>query len=475
MNKKPLILLALITVYLLSLLMIWKAAGNKFVFVADLKENDSYQIVTDEDVIEVASVEPLEDGNLRITLRSIGRDTNVDVDVLNSKGETLDFCVLHITKDGTFVDLVTGGYPTINYAILATVIFLFCLAFVLFYLFLDQIRTCVFSYNAIYYIGFFIYVFMAALWTLLSYLNNGSPETLIPLSFYSSVYGFGRTFSFLSFPVLFLLALGLIVSNISLIRHEGKSFTNTLAALMGVALIIGEILAIFFDLINFGSYEQLRLHDCIRNGIQSVFLYLLCIWIGSCIMGIYVSHITPRYDKDYLIILGCAINKDGTPTPLLRGRCDCAIDFYRKQKEVSGKDATFICSGGQGSNEVISEAESMKNYLLTQGIPEYKILMENKSTNTYENMKFSKAIINDENANVAFFTTKFHLFRSGIWALRAGMKDDIQGNGAPTKWYFWPNAFVREFIGLLSQYKLEQAVMVIGMIVLYAGLTYLLN
>ena len=75
--------------------------------------------------------------------------------------------------------------------------------------------------------------------------------------------------------------------------------------------------------------------------------------------------------------------------------------------------------------------------------------MEDKSATTYENMKFSKALIEErkKDAKVIFSTTNYHVFRSGILAGKVGLR--VLGIGSKTKWYFWPNAFVREFIGLL--------------------------
>lgn len=63
-------------------------------------------------------------------------------------------------------------------------------------------------------------------------------------------------------------------------------------------------------------------------------------------------------------ILGCGIRKDGTLLPLLKGRVDKAIESYNKQLEATGKKAVFVPSGGQGSDEIISEGEAMKRYLI---------------------------------------------------------------------------------------------------------------
>ena len=132
-----------------------------------------------------------------------------------------------------------------------------------------------------------------------------------------------------------------------------------------------------------------------------------------------------------------------------------------------------MLSGGQGADEAISEAECMRRYLAEQGVPEERMILEDRSTNTDENMRFSKEKIDavDPDAKVAFSTTNYHVFRSGIKARRAKMR--AQGMGAKTKWYFWPNAAVREFAGLLTQHRIKQGLILLGLAVFYTVLTIL--
>ena len=70
-----------------------------------------------------------------------------------------------------------------------------------------------------------------------------------------------------------------------------------------------------------------------------------------------------------------------------------------------------------------------------------------------------------ENANVLFSTSDFHVFRSGLMARRLKMK--AIGIGAKTKWYFYPNATVREFVGLLTKHKTKQLMVILGMLLVY--------
>ena len=104
----------------------------------------------------------------------------------------------------------------------------------------------------------------------------------------------------------------------------------------------------------------------------------------------YAARYKPKYNQDFIVILGCKIRDDGTPLPLLKGRIDRALEFYHSQLEKTGKQACFIPSGGKGNNEIISEAQSMKNYLVENGIDESIIYPETESSTTLENMMFSR-------------------------------------------------------------------------------------
>ena len=104
---------------------------------------------------------------------------------------------------------------------------------------------------------------------------------------------------------------------------------------------------------------------------------------------LFLQIIPHKRDFDYVIIHGSGLKKDGTVTKLLKDRCDKAIEVYRKDPTPP----ILVPSGGQGADEVCSEAKAIKNYLLSQGIPEEKIKMEDKSTTTWENLKFSKMLI----------------------------------------------------------------------------------
>ena len=352
---------------------------------------------------------------------------------------------------------------------LLTAIVLLVLAFFL------QLRYNPYSYNTIYYSGFSL--FFASVLIMYIFLTVHiiqEPEVYKALQIIYWLYHAISYFLFFSAPVILIFSAALCISNISLIRHEGKRLQNILGLILALLLIVGSVFLFFFDYYVSGSETEVLIHEMVSGFLSSVYFYVECMLIGTIIANIVVTRYKVPCDKDYVILLGCGIRKDGTPSPLLRGRIDRAIAFRKEQLEKTGKDLIFVTSGGQGPNEVISESAAMKRYLLEQGIPEDRIIEEDRSTSTFENMKFSKEKLTeagyDGTQKVAFSTTQYHVFRGGLFARRVKMR--AVGMGAKTKWYFWPNASVREFIGLLTEHKGKQALILCGILIVNILLTY---
>ena len=340
--------------------------------------------------------------------------------------------------------------------------------------FFRQIQYNPYSYNTIYYMGFAL--FLLAVWIMLlrlTILQLRYPEVYDAAEVLHLLLGSAKSYMLLTSPFLFAFSAALCVSNISLIRHEGKRLVNLLGIILSFLLVAGEIFIFCFDYYVSGSRLEVLIHELIANLFAAVYLYFECMLLGVIVAFVIVSRYEPEPDKDFLIILGCGLRKDGTPSPLLRGRCDRALAFAEKQKAQTGKDLIFITSGGQGPDEPLPESTAMKRYLLEQGIPEERIVEEDLSTDTRENMIFSreKILQIDPDGKVAFATTNYHVFRSGLCARRVKMR--AVGMGARTKWYFWPNAAVREFVGLLTDHRLKQALIFGGMVVFYVVLTLL--
>lgn len=272
-------------------------------------------------------------------------------------------------------------------------------------------------------------------------------------------------FAMLTLPCIIILALYSIITNIVLIKKEGFSPYRLLGVILGFLSLAGLFGAqgIYYLISNLlidtdRQFIKYTIDLCINASLS--YFYTLIIAFLYC--NIKAAKHNPTYDKDFAIILGAKVRDDGKLTPLLRGRVDKAIEFAKNQYKKTKKKIIYIPSGGRGSDETISEAKAIKNYLLEQGIEEDQIIIEDKSTNTYQNMKFSKEKINQINKDgkVIFVTTNYHVFRSGVIANEQGI--DCEGTGSKTKWYFYSNALIREFIAnLVSERKKHIALLLV--------------
>lgn len=343
-----------------------------------------------------------------------------------------------------------------------------------------SLKKTIYSYENVGIIGAIGFV-IVSLCVLVMYLIRHVTMGSIPeaRSFFISILHFPEKFCFYALILIFALSGAIFVSNIALIWHEGFRVTNLLGALLGVLYIGGTLL--MFVLSDMG-YEYILepkgltnspVYMSVHTGIGIFFMivvcYFDCILVGTAIMGYVAVKHEPHYDKDFIIILGCSISKAGGLLPLIKARTNAAIRFAWDQERRVGKKVCYVPSGGQGADEIMSEASAMEMYLLSHGAENDEVFPEKSSTDTYENMLFSKRLIleKEPDAHIAFATTNYHVFRSGILARKAGI--EAEGVPSDTKWYFWPNGFVREFFGILALNK--RAHIIIGVISAIIGIS----
>ena len=351
----------------------------------------------------------------------------------------------------------------------------YCLSVIviLMHAFREQLKYNPYSYNTIIYVGFSLFTLSVMItYLVLSARLLRAPELAAQRDLIPSVLlDSAKNYMLLSSPFILLFSAALCVSNVTLIRREGKSLVNVLGIILSFLLVAGLAFLFFFDRFASGSEREVMVHDLIVNLFAAVYLYFECMLIGTMNADAIAARSEPEPDRDFLIIPGCAIRPDGTPTPLLKGRIDRALEFAAKQKELTGRELTFIASGGKGSDETVSEAACIARYLEERGVPAERIILEDRSANTFENMKYSKEKILEtgRSGKIAFATTNYHVFRSGLFARRVKMR--AIGMGAPTKWYYWPNAAVREFVGLLTKHRGKQALILGGLVIAYVVMT----
>ena len=368
---------------------------------------------------------------------------------------------------------------------IAITIFLGVLIIGLFMHIKKEMKRDLYQYKNVRNIGFALFLtglFVEQL-LLLTQINRGLIDSV------ELLLGSAGFFSNVTLPAAFITFILVTLSNIRLMQKEGRNWRNMLGCILGITVCLGTIfpfaLGEFLQrttIVDVHNQNGMALYIelFVENSILAITSYLELILIGTIILSTKAAKRIPAFDKDYIIIHGCQIRKDGTLTNLLKGRADRAIEFAKMQKEKTGKDIIFIPSGGKGDDEVISEADAIKNYLLESGIPEDRILAEDRSANTFENLKNAKELIRQDaktdDPKIAFSTTNYHVFRTGVFASQQGIR--AEGIGAKTKRYFWINAFIREFIAaLVSEWKTHIAIILtwLVMIVSMVGIVYCSN
>ncbi|MBO4500698.1 MAG: YdcF family protein, partial [Clostridia bacterium] len=152
-----------------------------------------------------------------------------------------------------------------------------------------------------------------------------------------------------------------------------------------------------------------------------------------------------RYDEDAVVILGAGLKENGV-TPQLAERLDTGIEYYKRNP-----DAVIVVSGGKGSDERLSEAEAMEEYLVSRGIPQSVIIKEDRSVSTYTNFCNVKQILDsyfEREYKVAVVTSRYHMLRAGVTAKYVGL--DINCLCAGTPPLEIPLRYLREFFALIA-------------------------
>lgn len=267
----------------------------------------------------------------------------------------------------------------------------------------------------------------------------------------------------LMIPFIYLgIMIYLMVNGIKVIKKEGFSIANSLS--LGLSLIMMFFPVVFMVAVM--SIEFLARAD-IMFCIFTLIIYFM-VTFGSFFVYSIGYCIFPRNIKcDYIIIHGAGLRKDGTVTPLLKRRIDKAIKIYEK---CNGR-AKLVPSGGQGADEVTSEAAAMANYLIEQGIKEEDIIKEDRSTTTFENLKYVKELLDEREEGkkykCIFVTNNYHVLRTSFYARKIKLR--AQGVGCKTAGYYLPSAFLREYVAVMKMNVVSNVLLAIflAMIIIF--------
>ncbi len=415
---------------------------------------------------EIAWVEnaALEDGRLAFDVIPLRKGKAI-VQTVDRNGKKEDSLYLSVTRMKTVYNVENGGFKGDTAVLILITLFLLLISAMMLHGFLTARGAALYAYSTMFYIGFFFFALTTGLSMMnvtLRHITQGDRYPMLLV--YESLGSAAVRFLYYTSPLLLVFSLAMGASNIALLIHNRPRIQNGLGLITGLAILSGASFGIWLTGRDFsGSLMEFRIHETIGNVYCMAFIYFECILAGAVICGIRaVRHRVPA-GRDAIIILGCWFRPDGTLPPLLRGRADRAIEYWRENREETGREAYFICSGGQGKDETMPEAEAIRAYLISRGIPEQRILTETKSKSTRQNLLFSRRVMEEHGLPLrcVYATTNYHVFRSGMLAARAGL--DAEGISSRTKWWFWPNAFIRECAGLVANKWKQELILLLAL------------
>lgn len=205
--------------------------------------------------------------------------------------------------------------------------------------------------------------------------------------------------------------------------------------------------------IEVASYKGRRLHPVLKVFLALVLLGALAF---GTLFGLVLSgaHDDVNGNPQIMIVLGCQLHEWG-PSVLLQDRLNRALDYWKDHP-----DMIIVVSGGQGDNEPTSEARGMADYLIAHGVEEDHILLEDRSHNTNQNLRYSISLIAEEGYDptddIMVVSNGFHLTRVRMLWDRAA-SDNLSTLAAPTSHF--PSRlkmYIREPIALVKSFVLDR-------------------
>lgn len=175
--------------------------------------------------------------------------------------------------------------------------------------------------------------------------------------------------------------------------------------------------------------------------------FLLLIFLPYTVFAIMImwqTKATPTQSHQHVVVLGAGFNNDTLePRRQLKQRLDTAYDYAQNHPE-----STIIVSGGQGDDEIMPEANVMQRYLIAKGLDESRILLEDNSFRTVENL--SNTATRYQSKKMLIITSDYHIWRARLLASWLGL--EVETLSAPSTLVYLPFNLMREEVALINAY-----------------------
>ena len=229
--------------------------------------------------------------------------------------------------------------------------------------------------------------------------------------------------------IVLLLALILLTFGLEIVIFRDAKLVAALYLIAGGLLIL------------YGLNLE-KLTSVVHIAVVTMFAIPIAMMI---FLGAYGSNQTADFSEDVVFVLGAGLREDEIQ-PTLMARLHQALLYFERNP-----DAMFVVCGGYGAGNTISEASAMAGFLLDNGIPSEQIILENSSTNTYENFVFGVELVSNyfsDGFRATVITNNFHIYRAGYLARDLGI--DLTHFGAPTPILTWHVNFPREVLAVFN-------------------------
>lgn len=251
--------------------------------------------------------------------------------------------------------------------------------------------------------------------------------------------------SFTLFVALFLgllaLPVFLVLNGLTMLRRERRSLGNLLSLLAGLAMLVAP----------FVVAAPVVLRSGWTSGLAAAVM-MATVWLGFTFLGFVAQTLlyrryAARVPANGVIVLGSKVVGGRVP-PLLAARLGAAV-AAAVRLGAGGRAVPIVPSGGRGPDEDRPEGVAMAAWLGDHGVPADQVLVEDRARTTRENLAYGVALLEEHGRDGPYLvaTNNYHAPRAALEAMDMGL--DVHAVGAPTAGYFFPSAYLREFVTVL--------------------------
>ncbi|TCJ00840.1 YdcF family protein [Aeromicrobium sp. IC_218] len=263
---------------------------------------------------------------------------------------------------------------------------------------------------------------------------------------------------------LMLLPFLLLVDGVLMVRRERRTLGNALSLLVGLALLALPVVLVLL------LRHENPVTGSVAVGLLTAQACMSLLFLVFAVHTALYARVARRAPARAVIVLGSGLVRGAVP-PLLAGRLRRAVAAARDR---SGRDGVpvLVPSGGRGADEPVAEGVAMAAWLGEHGVRAEDVLVEDRARTTRENLLLSVALLERHGVRPPYLvvTNDYHAPRAAMLARRLGI--DAQAVGAPTALYYWPSAYLREFVAVMREQRALLAVSGLAVVTM-ATLTWL--